>query len=283
MTDGTYSYDRLHREVTGPERGSPVLLLHGWGSSAKLMRPLAQALAGTFRVYNIDLPGHGLSPEPPVPWGVPEHAALLRSFLDELVLPAHNGEPVSIVGHSNGGRISLYMAGDADLGRKIGRLALISPSGIPPVRTWKYHLRKNVATILKAPFQILPEKPREFGLDWLKHSLVWKLLGSSDYSSLSGVMRDTFVKTVNCFVDDRLNRIRVPVLLLWGDRDEAISLYQMQVLEKNIPDAGLVVLEEAGHYGYLDDPDTALAAIEHFLQEVAETERAIAENGGTSV
>lgn len=283
MTDGTYSYDRLHREVTGPESGSPVLLLHGWGSNAKLMRPIAQALAGTFRVYNIDLPGHGLSPEPPEPWGVPEHATLLRHFMDEYVLPAHNGEPVSIVGHSNGGRISLYMTGDADLGRSIGRLALISPSGIPPIRTWKYYLRKNVATALKAPFQILPEKLREFGLDWLKHSLVWKLLGSSDYSSLSGVMRDTFVKTVNCFVDDRIDRIRVPVLLLWGDRDEAISRHQMQVLEKNIPDAGLVVLEDAGHYGYLDDPDTALAAIEHFLQEGAGTERAVEQKGGARV
>ena len=58
-------YRDLHLDVHGPETGAPVLLLHGWGSSAQLMRPVADALADRYRVYNLDLPGHGLSPPPP--------------------------------------------------------------------------------------------------------------------------------------------------------------------------------------------------------------------------
>ncbi len=253
-------YDELHVETAGPEAAPPVLLLHGWGSSAALMAPIARALAPDYRVYNLDLPGHGLSPAPPAPIGVPEHAALVADFIRE-----HIGQPVSVVGHSNGGRISLYMAADPALGRLIRRLVLVSPSGITPKRSWKYYLRRFVARALKAPFEPLPEPLRGFCLDWLRHSLVWKALGSSDYRRLEGSMRETFVKTVNFHVDDAVRRIQAPTLLFWGSRDEAVSRYQMDQLAARIPDAGLVVLDGAGHYGYLDAPAQFIAATRLFL------------------
>lgn len=258
-------YNQLHLEVSGPEAGPPVLLLHGWGSSAQLMQPIARALADRYRVYNLDMPGHGLSPQPSQALGIPEQAALVRALLDERI-----GRPAAVIGHSNGGRIALYMASEPEPSPWIERLVLISPSGITPKRTWRYYVRKYLARALKAPFEILPKPLREFGLDWLRHSLVWRLLGSSDYRALGGVMRETFVKTVNCHLDDRVHRVGVPVLLFWGDRDTAISRYQMRVLEETVPNAGLVVLPNAGHYGYLDEPGTFVAATRHFLAQ-AET------------
>ncbi len=261
MTDPAFGYEQLHLETSGPEAGAPVLLLHGWGSSAQLMRPVAEALHDRYRVYNLDLPGHGLSPPPPAPWGVPEHAALVRRLLEERI-----AAPTVLVGHSNGGRIALFLASEPDPSPLIRSLVLVSPSGILPRRTWTYYVRKNLAAALKAPFRLLPQPLRAYGLDWLRHSLLWRALGSSDYSALDGVMRETFVKTVNCYLDDRVERIRVPVLLCWGDRDEAVPRRQMQVLEDRIPDAGLVVLEGAGHYGYLDDPAMFVAATRYFLE-----------------
>lgn len=247
MNSAHFNLSRLHAEVTGPEDGRVVLMVHGWGSSAQLMRPLAEALSTTHNVHNIDLPGHGHTPPPSEPWGVPEYAALIRRYIDTEIR-----RPVLWVGHSNGGRIGLYMAGDDQLKHGIERMALISPSGIRPVRTWQYHVRSATAKTLKAPFRALPGAMRDAGLDWLRHSLVWSWLGSSDYQALDGVMRATFVKTVNMFVEDRLSNVSVPVLLLWGDADAAISRYQMDMMAKHIPDAGLFVLEGAGHYGYLD-------------------------------
>lgn len=258
--DADFGYRRLHLEVTGPEGAPPVLLLHGWGSNAQNMRVIAGALAPDYRVYNVDLPGHGMSPPPPVPWGVPEHAALVADLIRHEV-----GAPVSVVGHSNGGRIALHMASDDAYRAWIARLVLVSPSGIAPRRPPSYYVRKYTARALKAPFALLPGPLRAFGLDWLRHSLVWKLLGSSDYRALEGTMRETFVRTVNFHVDDAVARIAVPVLLFWGERDEAVSRYQMSVLESKIPDAGLVVLRDAGHYGYLDDFDTFIEATKYFL------------------
>ncbi len=255
-----FGYDRLSLEVEGPGDGPPVLLLHGWGSNAQNMRPIAQALAADYRVYNVDLPGHGASPPPPAPWGVPEHAAVVADLIRERI-----GRPVTVVGHSNGGRIALFMASDDAYRAWIRGLVLVSPSGIPPRRGAGYHARRLTAKALKAPFELLPGGLRDFGLDWLRHSLVWRLLGSSDYRALEGTMRETFVRTVNFHVDDRVSRIAVPVLLFWGDRDTAVSRHQMNVLETQIPDAGLVVLPGAGHYGYLDDFGTFIEATKYFL------------------
>ena len=164
--------EHLNLETSGPEDGSPVLLLHGWGSSAQLMQGIARALDDRYRVYNLDLPGHGRSPAPPEAWGVPEHAALVDQLIDERI-----GAPVTVIGHSNGGRIALHMASDEQMKRHFRRLILVSPSGVPRERTLGYHVRRNVAKALKAPFEVLPERLRDFGLDWLRHSLVWRLLG----------------------------------------------------------------------------------------------------------
>ena len=261
--------EHLNLEVSGPEEGEPIVLLHGWGSSAELMRPIARALSDVRRVYNVDLPGHGHSPAPPVPWGVPEHAELVRQLVAE-----RTKEAVTIVGHSNGGRIALYMASEPSMAHRVRRLVLVAPSGMTPLRTRGYYFRKSLAQTLKAPFDLLPPDFREPGLDWLRHSLAWRALGSSDYRALDGVMRETFVKTVNCYLDERVGRIEVPCLVFWGDQDEAISRHQMDVLEEKIPDAGLVVLPGAGHYAFLDAPDVFVAATRYFLEEGAEMRNA---------
>ncbi len=261
LSRDAYHYERLHREVSGEASAPSVLLLHGWGSSAEHMASIARALASDYHVVNVDLPGHGYSPPPEEPMGVPEHAALLAQMID-----AEIGGRAAIIGHSNGGRIALFMASHDNYKRYVGRMVLISPSGVTPHRSAGYYVRRTIAATLKAPFKLFPQPLRDFGLDWLRHSLVWRAIGSSDYRTLEGTMRETFVKTVTHHLDERVRNVEVPVLLFWGDRDTAISRRQMQFLETNIPDAGLIVLENAGHYGYVDDFGTFIAATRNFLE-----------------
>lgn len=255
------TYHDLNIEVRGPHDAPPFLLLHGWGSSAQHMRPLADGLSATYRTHTLDLPGHGASPPPPTAWGVHEHADLLHAYITEEMQ-----RPVTVLGHSNGGRIALYMAATPEHADLVARLVLISPSGVRPERGWQYHLRSGIATALKAPFEILPSPLRAPALDWLRHTLLWRGLGSSDYNTLSGVMRETFVKTVNHHLDGVLSRIDVPTLLFWGTADTAVSRRQMAVLEETLADCGIVELEDAGHYGHLDAPDTVLSGTRHFLE-----------------
>ena len=251
----------LHFEKSGPEVSEPILLLHGWGSSAELMRPLARLLDDRYSIINADLPGHGQTPPPDVGWGVPEYAESVAELIKSEMHP-----PVTIIGHSNGGRIGLFMAASPEHHDLIKRLILISPSGMKPARSWKFYARKGLASTLKAPFFFLPGRLSQLGLDWLRDSAIWRALGSSDYKALSGVMRETFVKTVTTHLDEVVHNVAVPTLVFWGSRDEEIGRDQVDRLVERIPDSGLVELEGAGHYGYLDDPATLKVAIPHFME-----------------
>lgn len=236
-------------------------MLHGWGSSSSSMGPLISRLSSRFHVIAFDFPGHGLSAPPPHAWGMDEQVELV------LRVAAKTGlTDFGIVGHSNGGRVALELASHSPSDQGLAFLALIAPSGIRRKRGISYFIRLWTAKILKAPFLILPEKPRELGLDWVRHSLVWRLLGSSDYRQLSGVMRETFVRTVNHYFDggpndSGLNNVTCDVVLFWGSDDTAITRNQMDTMLDLLPNAGLYVVKDAGHQAQLDQPDVIAAGI----------------------
>ncbi len=113
---------------------------------------------------------------------------------------------------------------------------------------------------------ILPSSLREKALTWLRQTSAWKALGSSDYSKLSGVMRQTFVKTVTEYLEKSLPEIPHEVLLLWGKNDEAAPLYQAERMEKGIDNAALVVIDHAGHYAFLDRPSHFASVAKAFFK-----------------
>jgi pimeloyl-ACP methyl ester carboxylesterase len=59
--------------------------------------------------------------------------------------------------------------------------------------------------------------------------------------------------------------ITAPTLLVWGSDDTATPLRDARIMERMIPDAGLVVFEGAGHYSFLDRPAGFAAVIDSFL------------------
>lgn len=229
------------------------------------MWPLVGYLGDKIRIVAVDLPGHGESPPPPEPWGVAQHVRLVMEVIDELA-----SGPLIIVGHSNGGRIALTLAASDDRPAMLDALVLIGPSGIRRKPSLKVRFKRTAAGVLKAPFTILPGRLREGGLDWLRHSLVWRMLGSSDYRALGGVMRATFVQTVNHYIEDVLHRIDVPVLVLRGSEDQDVTPNQTRRLVAGLPDAGYFEIEGAGHYAQTERPDVVAGAIRTMLADTAE-------------
>jgi len=247
----------VYLTLSGPKDGPRLLLLHGWGSSMEHMKPLMNALSDRFRLLAVDFPGHGQSPVPKTSYGMQGHLDVIRGVVDHL-----GWTSCGIIGHSNGGRAALAWAANPAAAGRVSFLVLIGPSGIPRKRTSSWYLRTWTARILKAPFALLPPVLRDGGLDWLRHSLLWRMLGSSDYRALDGIMRETFVRTVNYYVTDLLPAIAVPVLVLRGANDEAVTNDQVTKLVNGLPAAGLHTIEGAGHYAQLDRPDVVVAAID---------------------
>ncbi|MDX1586596.1 MAG: alpha/beta hydrolase, partial [Balneolaceae bacterium] len=164
------------------------------------------------------------------------------------------GEPVDILAHSFGGRITLKLCA-RDFGNEwIEKVLITGGAGMKPRRKPSYYFKKYTAKLLKAPFMLLPSGPREKALNRLRGTSLWKSLGSSDYSQLSGGMRETFVKSVSEYLESCLPKIPHEVLLLWGANDEATPAYQGKRMEEGIQNAAMVVIEDAGHYAFLDKP-----------------------------
>ena len=231
----------------------PILVLHGWGAHIEAVAPILAALEGDADVIALDLPGFGESEPPPDAWDVDSYGRFIIHFLDEMAV-----ERAHLVGHSHGGRVSIALA--ADEPERVGRLLLVDSAGIPPKRGWRYRRRVAVAKLgrligkLGTPGRRLQDRMRA-------------RVASRDYLEASEAMRGTLRAVIAADLRDRMPRIAAATLLVWGDRDDDTPLWMGQEMEQLIPDAGLVVLEGAGHYSYADSPGQFGAVARRFLVE----------------
>jgi pimeloyl-ACP methyl ester carboxylesterase len=264
MEKKTLSFDYDNRKIAYKVigKGKPLLILHGWGSSSRVMEPIASQLAHLRQSFLMDLPGFGNSPEPAAPWTIDDYADLVEKFITSL-----NTDQIDLLVHSYGGRITLKLLTRDTMKSRIDKVLITGGAGMKPRRSISYYLKKYAAKALKLPFLILPGNQREKALGWLRDTGLWKRLGSSDYSKLSGVMRETFVKSVTEHLDQLLPVIDHEILLLWGENDEATPLYQAERMEKGLKNSALVVIDNSGHYAFLDKPKQFAAIAEAFFKQ----------------
>ncbi|NGP88621.1 alpha/beta fold hydrolase [Fodinibius halophilus] len=254
--DLSISYARV-----GMGNNKPLVILHGWGSNKEVMMPLAQQLSEQRDCFLLDLPGFGNSSVPNEAWNVDNYANLIQQFIKDQELGT-----VDLLVHSFGGRIALKLCARPEAKSLVEKVLITGGAGMKPKRSFSYYFKKHLAKSLKVPFYILPSKLRKKALNRLRQTSLWKSLGSSDYSKLSGVMRKTFVQTVTEYLEPSLPNIPHEVLLLWGENDEAAPLYQAERMEEGIENAALVVIDNAGHYAFLDKPSRFTSIAKAFLK-----------------
>jgi len=234
-------------------QGDPIVLLHGWGSSSQSLAPLCGALAGTFRVLAVDLPGFGWSQPPPAAWGTQEYANHLARIMQEIGIGR-----AALVGHSFGGRVAIALA--ASQPARVSRLVLMASAGIRPPREAGYYLRVGIAKLVKHIFS-LPG----WGATGQRIIAKWfARVGSRDYRT-AGAMRPTLVKVVNEDLTPLLPAIQAPTLILWGDRDQEVPRSAMETMATRIPRSRLVVFAGAGHFPFLDAPEEFCRTLREFL------------------
>lgn len=236
--------------------GAPIVLLHGWGGRIESWGIVPTILAERFRVIVVDLPGFGETPLGHQPLGNADYAEFVAALLNQL-----NLGPATVVGHSHGGRVGLMLA--VRHPELVSKLVLVDSAGIVPRRTLGYHLK--VAFVKAAR--------RFFGLPALGSirargmRLVYTLIGSADYNAAQDpLLRQTLVRCVNEDLRHLMPKVAVPTLLIWGSADLDTPLADAQIMEKLIPDAGLVTFDGAGHFAYLDRTDQFGRVVTHFIE-----------------
>ncbi len=247
----------IHRERWGQGPGK-VLFLHGWGCSGAMMKSAADALAPVSEVMTLDFPGFGESGRPPEPWGVPEYAEAVLALLRE-----EDFLPCAAVAHSFGGRVALWLAAhDPEV---FDKLVITGGAGLKKPQTEEARQRSAEFQRKKKTLQTVKKIPLLRGAAERAEEKLRQKYGSADYNALDAEMRKTFVKVINLDLADRLPAVRQPTLLLWGDHDTETPLWMGQQMEREIPDAGLVVLEGGTHFAYLEQAARFNTIVRQFL------------------
>jgi pimeloyl-ACP methyl ester carboxylesterase len=243
---------RVQFRMRGLASGEPLLMLHGWGQSSLSFMAAASALEERFRLLTPDLPGFGFSEAPKEAWGSAEYARVAS----ELVGSA-GYERVNVLGHSFGGKVALALA--TAYPEVVKRLVIVaSPIVRLPLEgseqrgSSAYRLVRRVASVTPGPL-------RERILAWGRNRY-----GSADYKA-AGPLRPTLVRVVNEDWRPALPAVQAPVLLIWGSEDTEVPLRVAEEAMEALPKAGLKVMQGAGHFPFLDQPEAFAEAVAGFL------------------
>lgn len=245
---------RIHYYVGG--EGPPLVVVHGIASRAADGAPLFRSLKREHRLYALDLLGYGDSDKPrDASYSVAMQADVVRGFLDAL----HLRRP-DVMGISLGGWISLKLA--AAHPERVRRLVLVSSAGLEfPTTLRETSFSPADLDELRAILALQTDRAKyapSFVLrDFLRASREKRwIVRRSMREALSG--RD--------LLDHKLQRVRMPVLLVWGTSDRIIPFSVAAAMQRELPQARLVALPGCGHLAIIECREDALPPVEAFLR-----------------
>ena len=222
--------------------GKDLLMLHGYLATKESFYPQIGYFSRFYRVTALDFLGFGNSGELTEPYSVSDYADWLCAALTKLQI-----QSPYVIAHSFGGRVAVKCLSRGNL---FERAVLTGCAGIVPKRTLRYKLRVKTYRLVKKFAPRYAEKK----------------FGSSEYRSLSPVMRESYKKIVNEDLREDAKKIQVPVLFLYGDRDTETPLSSARVYHACVKDSRLRVLENCGHFAHLDNALAFNLAAEEFFK-----------------
>lgn len=202
--------------------GKPMLLLHGWGQNYQMMEPIYEAFKKEYRVCNLDLPGFGMSADLEKAYTIYDYVNVIK----EVVRFYELDNPI-IIAHSFGARIAFYYASMFP----VRYLIVSGAAGIKPKRHMDYYIKIYTYKLLK------------------KMHLSF-VMGSEDYKRANANMKKTLVHVVNEDASEVIPKIQVPILLVWGEKDEQTPMYMADKILSLNKNATLVVFENEDHFAY---------------------------------
>ncbi len=245
-----------------------IVFLHGWGMSGEAMQPLASLFRQKgYTTYAPDLPGFGSALPPTKPWSVDDYVEWLKRYIDDFrALAPHrdreaiSGARVILVTQSFGGRVAIKFV--VKYPELVGGLIMCGVPGIKERLSWKRWMLKLAIRFGK---WWLKGATWELWVPWPIRKYIERKLSRLDYFKVRGVMRETFVKVVKEDLRPSLKNITTPTLLVWGEQDTFVPLSIARSIEKEIPNAKLVVIPNTAHNVYRLQPNLVAQHIFSFL------------------
>ena len=228
--------------------------MHGWGSSKEVYGGIIKTLSNRCRLVALDFPGCGNSEIMDKPWTLEDYCDFVLKFMQAVGL-----ENPIMMGHSHGGRVTLYMTATGMVTPQ--KIVLLDAAGLIPKKSLKQKFRAKSFKVIKRALTL--PVIRNFSSSLLDKAR--RHYGSADYNAAPEVLRKTLVSLVNTDIRHLLPNIKCPSLLIWGENDTATPLEDAKTIEKLISDSGLCVIKGTGHFSFCEKPWEANAIINSFI------------------
>jgi pimeloyl-ACP methyl ester carboxylesterase len=268
----------------GPDDGPVLVCVHGLGGSLVNWAAVAPALSHTCRVLALDLAGFGRTPGGRRSTSVPANQALLHRFLSEVV-----GTPVILVGNSMGGTIAAIQT--ATHPDTVTAAVLIDPALPTSLRHRSHPLvaamfgmfllpgvgsavlarRRRTRTPEQAATDLLRlccEDPSRVPADIVEQHLTLareRREYPNDAEMLTATRSLMWLLARRWQFTAMLRRIRVPVLLLHGDRDRLVPIGTARAAAAANPSWRFAVAHGVGHVPQLEVPQWTFERIAEWL------------------
>ncbi|RMI13842.1 MAG: alpha/beta hydrolase [Calditrichaeota bacterium] len=257
------------------EGAETIIFVHGLGSYLPAWQKNIADLRRDFRCLALDLPGYGKSSKGPYAIGMKFYAGVLARFMDALDI-----DRAVIAGHSMGGQIALTLA--LIYPERVSRLILAAPAGLEQFSEGEKKWFREVVTVESVKHtpvqQIRANIVRNFhnmppDAEFMVTDRI-ALRGAKDFEWYCYAV----VKSVQGMLDepvyDRLEEIRQPTLIIFGENDNLIpnpylhggrSRDIARIGEEKIPLSEVVMIPGSGHFVQFEKPEAFNRAVRAFL------------------
>jgi len=236
--------------------GELIVLLHGWGSNINLFENLIQLLSKKYRVVAMDMPGFGESDEPNEAWCVDDYVDFVIDFLKP-----YKAEKISFLGHSFGGRVIAKMQINRNLPFIIDKVILVDSAGVKSRKSFQQKVKLRAFKVTKKILSVkIIKSTFPEALDYWRGKF-----GSSDYNTSTPIMRQILVNVINEDLTQYFELNVAETLLIWGKNDNETPVSDGRLMEERMPNAGLVILDNCGHYSFLEQQYVFNKVISSFM------------------
>ncbi len=267
-----FAYEGINISYIDHGFGTPMVLIHGFGASSYSWRHIINRFAGEYRVFAIDLKGFGLSDKPnDFNYSIKNQSSIIKQFIEKNCL-----KDIVLVGHSFGGAVSLLTCLDLKESENTIK-ALILLDSASYEQAFPYFIRLLTIPVLnRLSLMLIPAKMNARLLlkkAFFDDSKITEEMVNiyAYYSGLEG-SHNALITTAKQIIPDDITwivqqykEIKIPVLVIWGERDEIIPLSNGQRLARDIPYARLESISNCGHIPHEECPEATNKLFENFL------------------
>lgn len=207
-----------------------IYILHGWTYSLEKWKPIIELLnKNGVEVVMLRVPGLTV-PHDKV-WQLDDYVEWVKGKLEEEELP------IVLLGHSNGGRISIAFA--AKYPKKIKKLILIDSAGI-------YHNEFRIK-LKRFVFEKLAKIGKGFSDSETLRNMLYKFARVSDYQKADSILRKTMLNLIRTDISNLFPKISAPTTIIWGEKDDTTPLVDGKLMHEQIKGSKLFVICNTKH------------------------------------